>query len=413
MAGLEGACRTYGQPVGGQTTWCLRDFLDLSRYTTDGSDRDAYTGMIQPRLGFSWNIGGHGKSVVFGGWGKYYDRIILNDIFDEAYRQQYKIYSFCFSATGAPAPNCFNPTLQWNPNYLSGDALRQLVAQGAVPGPEVFLVANDMKPPRSDQWTLGLRQQMGRWLGSLSYAGVRGHNNLMYFFGDLPPGTRFEDRFGANVGVPGYARIFITSTARRTWYDAIYLSLDRPMTLDSKWGLNLAYTYAKAKQTGTDNASEGIAFGAFDYLNSDSLYKFPGTNDERHRVVVSGAYRLPAGFQVSSLITLGSGTPFTIFDNSQDPFRVRWNEGRADKKDFIIPNAWVYRSVDLRLEWEAPPIKDTRISLIAEGFNIFDYDNFGCFTADKPRLPDVNPRFGAPNCEFNTRRLQAGARVRF
>lgn len=414
VAAMESACRTYGAPVGGQTTWCLRDFLDLDRFTTDGGDRDAYYGMIQPRLGFAWDVTGNSKTVVFGGWGKYYDRVVLNDIFDEQYRQQYKIYSFCFSADGSPTPNCSVPALAWRPEYLSGEALRQLVANGQAPGPEVFLVDNEMRPPRSDQWTLGIRHQLGNWLTSLSYAGVRGYNGLTYFFADLPPGTGFNDRFGNNVPIPGYARAFYTSTTRRTWYDGIFLTLDRSISADGRWGFNLAYTYAEAEQTGTDNPGEGVAFGAFDYLNPDSFYRFPGTNDERHRLVMSGTLALPARFQLSSIITLGSGLPFTIFDDSTAPFTVRWNEGRPDKKDFIIPNAWAYRSVDLRLEWQAPPIADAvRVSLIAEGFNIFDYDNGGCFDSFKPRLPATNPRLGDPNCEFNTRRLQGGVRVGF
>lgn len=414
VSALESACRTYGSPVGGQTTWCLRDFLDLDKYTTDGSDRDAYYGMIQPRLGFSWDVSGTGKTVVFGGWGKYYDRVVLNDIFDEQYRQQYKIYSFCFSADGSPAPNCSVPALAWNDQYLSGDALRQLVASGQAPGPEVFLVSNEMKPPRSDQWTLGVRQQFGNWLTGLSYVNVRGFNNLMYFFGDLPPGTRFEDRFGANVGVPGYARVFVTSTARRTWYDAFLLNIDRPIAADGRWGFNLAYTYSEAEQTGTDNTGEGVAFGAFDYLDSNSLYRFPGTNDERHRLVMSGTVALPWNFQVSSIITLGSGVPFTIFDDSTAPFRVRWNEGRPEKQDFIFPDAWSYRSVDLRLEWQAPAIADlVRVSLIGEAFNIFNFDNGADFDAGVPRLPATNARFGEPNRLINPRRLQAGVRVEF
>lgn len=416
VAALESACRTYGQAVGGQTTWCLRDFLDFQRYTTDGNRRDAYYGMVQPRVGFSWDVKGNGKSVVFGGWGKYYDRVILNDIFDEQYRQSWGLYTFCFSADGSPTPGCSVPAIAWRPEYLSAQGLANLIASGQAAGPEIWLVANDLKPPRSDQWTLGLRQQLGPWLASLSYAGSRGYNGLSYFFGDLPPGTAFGDRFGGNVTVPGYARVFVTSTARRTWYDGVFLTLDKPYTASSRWGFNFAYTYAKANQTGTDNPGEGIAFGAFDYINSSAYYKFPGTNDERHRVVMSGTVGLPANFRFSSIITLGSGVPFTIFDASQgfDHFTVCWNEGRPAKKDFIIPNAWAYRSVDARLEWDAPAIADTvRIGLVAEGFNVFNFDNNGCFESFKPPLPEVNARFGQPNCQFNTRRFQFGARVSF
>ncbi len=304
--------------------------------------------------------------------------------------------------------------MQWNPSFLSAAALRGLVASGQAPGPEVFLVANDMKPPRSDQWTLGVRQQLGRWLGSLAYAGVRGHNGLSYFFGDRVPGATFDQRFGNNVPVPGYGRVFVTSTERRSWYDALLLSIDRPLTADGKWGLTVAYTYAEAEQEGTDNTFEGVVFGAFDYLDSSSFYGFPASNTEDHRLVISGVYQLPANIQVSSLITLGSGVPYTIFDDSVAPFTVRWNEGQPEKEDFIIPDAWAYRSVDLRLQWDAPPIMDdVVVSLIAEGFNVFDYDNGGCFESFKPRLPSVNARFGEPNCEFNTRRLQGGVRVAF
>ncbi len=411
---LQSACRTYGQPVGGKSTWCIRDFFDFNRYTTDGNDRDPYYGMVQPRLGFAWDVRGDAKTVVFGGWGKYYDRVVLNDIFDEEYRQQWSIYSFCFSADGRPTPNCSVPAIKWRPEYQSAEGLRGLIASGQAPGPEIWLVANDLKPPRSDQWNLGVRQQLGAWLASATYAGARGYNGLSYFFGDLPPGTTFNDRFGGNVNIPGYARVFITSTARRTWYDALYLTLDKPYTAGSKWALNIAYTYAKAYQNGTDNPSEGLAFGAFDYLSSANYYKFPGTNDERHRLVVSGTVALPWSFRASSLITLGSGVPFTIFDDSRDPFTVRWNEGRPAKDDFIIPNAWAYRSVDLRLEWDAPEIANrVRVTLVGEGFNIFNFDNNKDFENFKPRLPNVNARFGQPNGQFNTRRFQIGARVSF
>ena len=414
VSALRNACRTYDQPVGGRTTWCLPDFLDFDRYTTDGGDRDDYYGMVQPRLGFSWDLRGDASTVVFGGWGKYYDRVLLNDIFDEEYRQDWLIYSFCFSATGAPAPNCGVPAIQWNPSFLSAAGLQNLINSGIAAGPEVWLVANDLRPPRSDQWTVGVRQRLGNWNGSLSYAGVRGYNGLSYFFGDNPPGTPFSERFGGNVRIPGFARVFITSTARKQYYDAIYLTLDRPYTAGTRWGVNLAYTYAEAEQTGTDNAFEGIYFGAFDYGSSADYYKFPGTNDERHRIVATGTVGLPAGFRFSSFLTLGSGVPFTLFDdsNAATGFRVRWNEGRPPKDDFL-GTEWAYASLDLRLDWEIDIADAVTLGLIGEVFNVTDFDNGKDFESFVPRLPNVNPRLGQPNGEFNTRRYQVGASVKF
>jgi hypothetical protein len=229
----------------------------------------------------------------------------------------------------------------------------------------------------------------------------------------VDPGTRFEDRFGNNVPVPGFARVFTTSTARRTWFDGIYLTLDRPFSVDTRWGFNLSYTYSEAEQNGTDNPFEGIVFGAFDYLDQESLYAFPASNTEEHRLVMSGTLALPWSFQLSSIITLGSGVPYTIFDDSVAPFTVRWNEFEPPQDDFILSDFWAYRSVDLRLEWQAPVIANAvRLSLIAEGFNIFDYDNFNEFERFRPRPPATND-FGEPRTEFNTRRFQGGVRVEF
>jgi hypothetical protein len=414
VAALEGAQRTYSTPVGGRTTWRLTDFLDLDRYTNDGNRRDPYYGMVQPRLGFSWDVRGTGKTVLYGGWGKYYDRVQLNDIFDEEFRQTWKVFTFCFSADGAPRPGCPVAPLVWNPAFLTQRGLDDLIASGQAPGPEVFLVANDLKPPRSDQWTLGVRQQLGDWLLGLAYAGVRSFNGMSWFFGDLPPGTPFSERFGGNVGVPGFARVFVTSTARRGWYDALYLTADKPFTADSKWGFNLAYTYAESDATGAADPGEGVRFSAFDFVTADDFKKHPGDFDERHRIVASGTVGLPANFRVSSIITLGSGFPFTVFDASQgfDKFQVRFNEGRAEEREFLGWDSWVYRSVDLRLDWEAE-VGPVTLGLIGEAFNIFDFVNEADFEAFKPPLPEVNARFGQGNRQFNTKRYQLGARVGF
>ncbi len=148
---------------------------------------------------------------------------------------------------------------------------------------------------------------MGDWLGSLSYASVEGDNGMAWSFGTLPPGTAFNDRWGGWIGIPNYGFIMRSYDVRTTEYDAVYLTLDRPYTRDAKWGLNFVYTYAEAWQ----NASldEGTAF-AFDYLPPD-WPMFPGNADERHRFVASGTVGLPVNFQLSSIITLGSGVPWS------------------------------------------------------------------------------------------------------
>ena len=64
--------------------------------------------------------------------------------------------TFRFRADGRPDPNG-NPTLVWQPQYLSKAGLDGIVASGQGPRPEAFLIDNDTQPPVSDQFNAGVR----------------------------------------------------------------------------------------------------------------------------------------------------------------------------------------------------------------------------------------------------------------
>src|SRR5207253_6982522 len=118
-----------------------------------------------PRLGFTYDIKGDSKSVIFGGYGKYYDRLFLNATLDERFRLQFPVYRIEFSPTGAPRNG--GATVKWDPSYLTPAGLKGLVASGAA-SPEIYLLDNNTKPPYSNQFNLGYRQALGSWVGSLS-----------------------------------------------------------------------------------------------------------------------------------------------------------------------------------------------------------------------------------------------------
>lgn len=410
--GLRTACRTYSQPVGGRTEWCIRDLFDVDDYISTGDNRESPTDMFQPRLGLSWDMAGNGRTVVFGGWGLYYDRVTLNDIYDEAFRHQWKQYEICFTKDGTQPRDCGSPAVQWDERYLNADAIRQLVESGVTGGPEIYLLANDTKAPQSTQWTFGVRQQLSRnWLGSLTYANSRSKNGLAWSFGTLPPDTKFNDRWGSWVSIPGYAIILRSYDERRREYDGVYLTLDRPRTAGSRWGANIAYTWSK----GFQNASldDGVAF-SFDFLPGN-WPMFPSNSDERHRLVMSGSAGLPFGFEASSIVTLASGTPYSGTNclEGWDKCRFLPNQIRVEPESFLGIDEFGYRSVDARLQWDAPRFGDVKISLIGEAFNVFNFDNFGCLEGWAGAPGEPNPRFGQPTCAFNTRRYQVGTRIAF
>lgn len=411
VSGLQTACRHYDQPVGGKNDWCIRDLFNINDYISTGNNRSSYKGMLQPRVGLTWDPVGDAKTVLFGGWGLYYDRVTLNDIFDEQYRQSWKQYTFCFTQDGTQPANCSVPAIQWNPSYLSASGLAGLIASGQAPGPEVFLLNNNTKPPRTIQYTAGVRHQISQnWMGSLSYGASRGRNSLVWSFGTEPPATNFNDRWGNWISIPGHAFIMRSYDLRRTKYDAVYLTLDHPRTAGSRWGANIAYTYSKGYQNASNDT--GASF-AFDFM-PPNFPMFPSSTDERNKLVASGSVALPANFEVSSILSLSTGLPYTYTNclAGWDKCATVYNGGQPPKDSFLGMK-FGYRNVDARLAWNAPAISGAHVALVAEGFNIFNFTNYNGFDGWAGAPGEPSPTFGKPNSAFGARRYQFGTRITF
>ena len=376
--------------------WAPNFNIDPSQYLTDGSNRPPFYGAWQPRLGLSYDLTGAGKHIVFGGYGRYYDRIIYNNGLDEAFRLQYSVLTFRFSADGRPDPNG-NPTIAWRPEFLSKAGLDGIVQSGHGPTPEVFLIDNNTKPPVSDQFNAGVRTTARGVLLTANYAGIRSRNSFTFIFGNRNPDG------GCCRQVPPFSNLLLSSSGKKNWFDALYLTADRPF--DGKWGLGLAYTLGKADAIGGDLFS-------LDYRTPADYPRHPAPSDERNRLVATSIIGLPYDFLVSGLLTIGSGLGFTIADASQGfafgQFKVLNNAGRPD-------HSLAFRTVDLRLEKIFKFAHLQRASLAGEAFNIFSYTNDACFDGFKPPVPDVNPKFGQASCvvDNSTRRFQLGVRYTF
>ena len=132
--------------------------------------------------------------------------------------------------------------------------------------------------------------------------------------------------------------------------------------------------------------------------------------------MATGIVGLPYDFILSTFITLGSGTPYTINDESlgggPNQRVLLRNGGRPEQFWFIFTDAWAYRSVDLRLEKIFRFGTSQLASVALEAFNIFSYDNFAGYEGFKPTLPATNQNFGRPSRLIDPgRRLQFGLRM--
>lgn len=357
------------------------NFFPVQNYLTDGTQRPPFLGAIQPRFGVAVDVLGNGNTVIFGGAGRYFDRTLFNTGVDERYRLQYGVRNFQFSSDGLPRGG--QQTILWQDSYLSKEGLDGLISQGVAPNPEIFLLENDTKPLQSDQYSAGLRQQVGSVNGSLSVTHVRSQNGVGFY-----PANR--QNTGSRDWLPpppGFGNVLISTDDRESYYTSVQLTAEKAYSTELsgfgiKWGGSVAYTFATAVERGS--------LFNFDFATVKDSPLVPTGTDERHRLVLTGSVELPWEVKLSTLAVLGSGTPYTIADASQGfgpgQFVLRLNGGRAEG---LIQ----FSQVDLRLGKDFT-IQGHKISVLAECFNVFDAVNFGGYDGF------IAPLAGTPNANF-------------
>src|SRR6185295_18343977 len=94
-----------------------------------------------PRIGAVYDLTGKGETIIRGGFGIFYDRPQGNMVFDMI----------------ANAPGVLNSSLQWG-------RLQSLSSAGGDPNPTLSLspTAFDFKPPRVNQWNIGVQHKLVR-----------------------------------------------------------------------------------------------------------------------------------------------------------------------------------------------------------------------------------------------------------
>ena len=122
---------------------------------------------------------------------RYYRDLYDNVSVIEQYNEQHPNYNFFFFTN--PADSAAGK-VRWNNSLLEQPGAADTPPPVARPGkPELELVADNTKPPRSNQWNMGVRQVLGENVLSATYTGVHSYNGFTYMchnaFRDLRPGA--------------------------------------------------------------------------------------------------------------------------------------------------------------------------------------------------------------------------------
>ena len=268
----------------------------------------------------------------------------------------------------------------------------------------MYVMSPTLQTPYTRQASLGFEQALGRDITvTADFVYVRGKHlvgllNYNPLVRGLGPGRRPSDIDGRR-GTSG--SVFQFTDYGETWYHGLLVSIGKRANERSQW--LVSYTWSKAEDTTPDQFGllvraddDGLGRNAADPtglpLGFDPLReKGAAPGDQRHRLAASGLYRLPWNLQVSGIVTVASGrpfTPFASFDFNGDG--LLFDRARRDPADAASAVARgsetmpMQANVDARVSRRFSLGKRMALEAIVEAFNLFDRTNYS----------EVNDSFG-------------------
>ncbi|QYO66260.1 carboxypeptidase regulatory-like domain-containing protein [Leptolyngbya sp. 7M] len=255
-----------------------------------------------PRVGFAWSMF-KDRFVVRGGYGIYYDRVVLQLITLErgldgrALPVAVRAGNALTDPNGVPifldANGRFLPFAPTFSNPFTGFILPGAGASG------INIIDNSLQNPMVQQSSIGFQWEF-----------VRGYALKMDYLHNF--GTHFI--IGRDIGVVnnpvvgGPDRVVNLESSVKTKYDGLLVSVERRFR--ERVGFRASYTLSKAFNYANDDQVP-FSNGPVDPNNLYAEYG-PPPNDQRHRFTFAGTFELPFGFRVSPILTLASGVPMDI-----------------------------------------------------------------------------------------------------
>jgi hypothetical protein len=287
------------------------------------------TNNLAPRVGFAYDLGGNGQTVVRGGYGLFYNSTRIGQISgivsDGPFSDSF-IVNFPLNGVD-PGPS--NGVLPTDPFLVNGPVvnrglLEQLFPPGSVvPNGGSFSVDNpDRGTQYAHQATLGVERQLAPTLAvSAEYIHAATRDALMTL--DLNPGLRATtSRTSPLIRIdPAFpAAVFTQVNTGETDYDAIQFAVEKRFA--SNWSGRVSYTLANGRGNFDGTATPTSGFQLLDDMRLD-LNRGPLDTDRRHNLVVSGTALVPrtGGLTLSWVARALSGTPFTLVDSTFDEDR--------------------------------------------------------------------------------------------
>ncbi len=373
---------------------------DLENPVEPGEKKGDYNNFA-PRLGFAYDLRGDGRTVVRGGYGRNYDKVLLNISSNER-----RAILFQFATTTVLNPSYTNP--------LNGLTFEQIKAQNLPRN--MIAIANDYKTPAADQVSIGVAHQFGAsYAFQMDYVYSRGFNEprarSINFFEDpathLPKDPRIFGR-----PYPQYVNITRYETTASSDYDGWQFGF-QARSIGPQWmrsQVSGTYTLSWTYSDHESNRFDGVT----NPFNLEDEWSF-SAGDQRHRAIFNSVSQLPWNFQVAAIFFVGSPRPINTRTNL-DPFGMgatgRWldatgrtigrNSERTPENDYKL---------DLRVT-KTVVVGRVRLQGIMEAFNILNTENLTNYNGLYGSNTYLQPA-SSTDIFYQPRQVQFGFRVTY
>jgi len=283
-----------------------------------------------PRAGLTWSMDAEGRSVVRGGWGKFYQKtpfafltaVVASGVYSDSFTVQFPANNVDAGPSAGRLPT--DPFLVNGP-VVNRALLNQMFPAGTKQKNTgaVNFDNPDRTVPYTNQASIGYERQIGTAMAaSVDY--IRNDLKDLYLRQDLNPGTRDTTVRTATVRRPDpNFTAQVLEITNLGWANSNSLQFSLNKRYSRGYQYRVSYTLSN---TFGNVPSPGVIDTIDTQVGSDlhlDLGEARTTQDRPHVLSMTGAAEIPktGGLQVSGSFQYQSGQPITLTDSTIDSNR--------------------------------------------------------------------------------------------